>query len=93
MYKDGIGYVDSVTLTAFCKIGRCMDDYIETRVPLWESDIDPDLSQIISAKWITDFVFHSKKDAEKYCSLLKEYDKNRLKKFNETYGTEHEYPY
>lgn len=97
-YKDGVGYVDSVTLTAFCKIGRCMDDYIETNVPFFKDKIDPDLSRIsvkdTSQGLInTDFVFRSKKEAEKFCSMLKEYDKNRLAEFNRTYGVEHEYPF
>ncbi len=97
-YKDGIGYVDSVSLTAFHKYGRCMDDYIETHVPCVENVIDPDLERLIMAEVeqyerTKGYVFRSKKDAEKLCAMLKEYDRERLKKFNETYGTAHDYPY
>lgn len=94
-YKDGTGYIDTITLKAFCKIGRCMDDYIETNVPSWDNHVDPDLSNLCieNIHDVTDFIFHSKKDAEKYCEMLKDYDRDRLEKFNETYHTEYLYPF
>lgn len=93
-YKDGIGYLDSVSLYAFHRLGRCMDDYIESIVPSFKDYIDPKIESIelerIGSK---DYVFRDKKDAEKLCEMLKEYDRKRLEEFNKTYNTCHEYPY
>lgn len=95
-YTDGSGYVDIISLKAFCKIGRGINDYIEATVP-WNNAIDPELSQLRiedkSAHFLTDYVFHQKKDAERYCAMLKEYDRKRLEMFNKTYHVEHIYPF
>ena len=95
-YKDGIGYIDSMRLRAFCKIGRCMDDYIETNVPWVENHIDVDVSSIdMSAHYFDsrDYVYRKKADAVKLLDALKEYDKKRLIEFNKTYETGYEYPF
>lgn len=96
-YKSGTGYIESASLTAFCRTGRCMDEYIETRVPHIKHYIDPALSKInikdIEAYKFDDYVFRRKKDAEELCILLKEYDKNRLANFNGIYKTNHIYPF
>ena len=97
-YKDGMGYIDSISLTAFCKTGRSMDDYIETHVPCVDNDIDRDIETIdmkyaAEDAYAGEYVFRNKKDAERFCEALKEYDRKRLNEFNKTYNTEHEYPY
>lgn len=95
-YKDGIGYIDSMSLTAFCKIGRCMDDYIQTTVPWVENHVDVDVSSIdMNAYYFTpnDYVFRKKPDAARFLEALKERDKQWLAEFNKTYETEYEYPF
>ena len=101
VYKDGSCCIDNMSLDAFCKIGRCADDYITTSVPLGNfcrQYIDPPLDGDMDMKNIAEhkvmsWVFRNKKDAEKLCSMLKEFDKERLTKFNETFHTDHEYPF
>ena len=95
-YKDGMGYIDSMSLTAFCKTGRGMDDYITSNVPFVENDVDRDIKTIdMNAYYFDpkDYVFRKKADAVKFLELLKERDRQRLTEFNKTYGTEHEYPF
>ena len=95
-YKDGIGYIDSMSLTAFCKIGRCLDDYIQTNVPCVENRVDTDIKSIdMDAYYFSpkDYVFRKKADAARFLEALKERDKQRLAEFNKTYGTEYEYPF
>lgn len=92
------GHVERVTLEAFCRTGAARDDYIETQVPCVENNIDPDLGMlsidlIFKLKRWKDYAFRKKKDAERLCVLLKEYDRQRLKDFNDTHGTVHQYPY
>lgn len=95
-YKDGTGYIDSISLTAFCRTGRCADDYIQTTVPFAEGFVDRDIESIfINARFFgsTELVFRKKADAARLLSALKERDRERLAEFNRTYGTEHEYPF
>ena len=97
-YKDGIGYIDSMSLTAFCKVGRCMDEYIQTTVPCVENHVDVDVSSINmgAASYLfnpRDYVYRKKADAVKFLDALKEYDKERLVEFNKIYETEYEYPF
>ncbi len=96
-YKHEIAYMDSLSLTAFCKTGRGMDDYAETHVPFVENVVDPEINtadmSAIEERRVYDYVFKKKKDAEKLCEMLKDYDRTRLEKFNEKYGTNHKYPY
>ena len=70
VYKDGVGYVDSVRLSAFCKTGRCMDDYLETYVPSVKNVVDRDIDSIDILRASVDgraseYVFKKKKNAEK----------------------------
>ena len=77
-YKDGIGYIDSMSLTAFCKIGRCMDDYIQTNVPCVENHVDTDISSIdMNAYYFTpnDYVFRKKADAVRFLEALRKQKK------------------
>ena len=96
-YKDGKGYMDSLHLTAFCKIGRCENDYIECYVPsekkLDQKINDMDVSFASKTGTAKEYAFRKKKDAEEFCKMLKEHDKKRLAQFNETYHTNYEYPY
>lgn len=95
-YKDGTGYIDSMSLTAFCKVGRCMDDYIQTSVPCVENHVDKEVDSIdMSAYHFTpgDYIFRKKADAVKFMEKLKKRDRQRLKEFNKTYDTEYEYPF
>ena len=95
-YKDATECIYSISLTGFCKTGRCMDDYIETRIP-WAENINPSLDtkdiKDIEDHYVQDYVFQNKKDAEKLCVMLKEYDKQRLEEFNIKYKTDHKYPF
>ena len=98
-YKNGTGSMDSVRLTGFYKCGRCENDFIKTRVPTWDGHIDPDLTNM--DEWggqrfcftARDCIFTDKKEAKKFCNAIKEFDRKELAKFNETYHTDHEYPY
>lgn len=95
-YKDGIGYIDSMSLTAFCKIGRCMDDYIQTNVPCVENHVDVDIKSMdMDAYYFDpkDYVFRKKADAARFLEALKKRDKQRLAEFNRTYETEYKYPF
>lgn len=95
-YKDGIGYIDSMSLTAFCKTGRCMDDYIQTNVPCVENHVDVDIKSMdMDAYYFDpqDHVFRKKADAAGFLEALKERDKQRLAEFNRTYETEYKYPF
>ncbi len=95
-YKDGIGYIDSMSLTAFCKIGRCMDDYIQTTVPCVENHVDSDVKSMdMDAYYFVpkDYVFRKKAGAVRFLEALKERDKQRLAEFNKTYETEYDYPF
>ena len=95
-YKDGVGYIDSMSLTAFCKIGRCMEDYILSNVPCVENSVDRDIRSIdMNAYYFDpqDYVFRKKADAVRFLEALKERDKQRLAEFNRTYETEFEYPF
>jgi hypothetical protein len=95
-YKNGIGYIDSMSLTAFCKTGRCMDDYIQTNVPCVENHVDVDVSSIdMSAHYFDpkNYVFRKKANAARFLEALKERDKQRLAEFNKTYETGYEYPF
>ncbi len=95
-YKDSIGYIDSMSLTAFCKIGRCMDDYIQTNVPCVENHVDNDIKSIdMDAYYFDpkDYVFRKKADAARFLEALKERDRRRLAEFNKTNETEYEYPF
>ena len=95
-YKDGIGYIDSMSLTAFCKTGRCMDDFIQTNVPWVENHVDVDIKSIdMDAYYFDpkDYVFRKKADAVRFLEALEERDKQRLIGFNKTYETEYEYPF
>lgn len=97
-YKDGTGYIETFTLTAFCKIGRCKDDFIQCYVPLTKShkvvDIDIDSIDVNSYYFAPEeYVFTKKSDAAKFLKILQERDKKRLTEFNETYETEYEYPF
>ena len=95
-YKDGVGYIDSMSLTAFCKIGRCMDDYIQTSVPCVENHVDINIKSMdMDAHYFNpkDYVFRKKVDAVRFLETLKERDKQRLALFNKTYETDHIYPF
>ena len=90
VYKDGKGYIDQISLKAFYKFGRCKDDYITTSIPWNSRNVDIELStiDIASIKQYSrhnDIVFTSSIDAEKFCEMLKEYDRQRLAEFNKTY--------
>ena len=96
-YKDGKGYTDHMSLTAFSKYGRGSDDYVETDVPMWSSRIDPEFDKLnlpeIAERESCDYVFRSRSYAEELCALLKECDKARLEEFNKTFHTDHVYPF
>ena len=95
-YKDGMGYMDSVSLTAFHKYGRNMDDYIQSDVPFVEYDVDPDIASIDMTAYYfrpKKYIFRKKAGAAKFCEALKEHDRKRLAEFNEKYETEYEYPF
>ena len=97
-YKDGIGYIDSLSLSAFCKVGRCADDKIECNVPLLGRNVDKDIKEIdienvVENFLVGDYVFRKKAMAEQFCLAIKEYDKKRLSDFNKTYHTNYKYPY
>jgi hypothetical protein len=96
-YKED-AVMDRIHLTAFTKIGRCIDDYLEMSVPDVDSLVDVDLgsiniSRISEHKTVSHYVFRKKKDAEAFCRMIKDYDRKRLEEFNKTYGTSYEYPY
>ncbi len=85
-----------MSLTAFCKTGRCMDDYIQTNVPCVENHVDVDVSSIdMSAHYFDpkNYVFRKKANAARFVEALKERDKQRLAEFNKTYETGYEYPF
>lgn len=93
VYKDGIGYIESMQLMAFKKYGRCNEQYITCSVP-WNSNyVDQNVKDIHLDRSPEDYVFRNKKDAENLCAVLKEYDKKRLEEFNKTYNTDYEYPF
>ena len=95
-YKNGECCLNSLSLNAFCKTGRCMDDYIQTNVPLMSRNIDKDIDTIDMASSFfnpKDYVFKKKADAMKFYNILKERDRKRLEEFNKTYETEYEYPF
>lgn len=96
-YKED-AVMDRIHLTAFTKIGRGMDDYMEMSVPYVDNHVDVDLSsinisRITERNTVPDYVFRKKKDAEAFCRMIKDYDRKRLEEFNDTYGTAYEYPY
>lgn len=93
-YKD-IPVMDHVDLNAFCKYGRNLGDVVTANIPDWESPmIDPAVEEIkFSDTYIKTYYFHKKSDAEKLLIRIKEYEKQRLKEFNEKFGTAFEYPY
>lgn len=95
-YKDGTGYIDSIVLSAFCRIGRCADDFIQTNAPTVEGLIDRDIdSMFMNADYFepSDYAFRKKADAARFLNALKERDRQRLAEFNKTYETEYEYPF
>ena len=94
-YKDG-AVMESVTLDAFCKTGRCLGDYISARVPFVPNQVDVDITSLDFSKYYfnpDNYIFRKRADAIKFCNAIKEYDKQRLIEFNKTYGTDYEYPY
>lgn len=94
-YKDG-AVMEAVQLTAFCKTGRCLDDYITTNVPFMPDKVDVDITYLDFSKSYfnpDNYIFRKRADAVRFCEALKEYDKQRLTEFNKTYGTDYEYPY
>ena len=95
-YRDGIGYVSSVCLTAFHKTGRGAGDFIKIKVPSVEDLVDPEIESMDMESYYfipKNYVFRKETDAAKLLNALKEYDRKRLIKFNETYGTDHKYPF
>lgn len=95
-YKNGQCVIENLSLRAFCRTGRCADDYVEAVVPYWTSNIDPDIDKLaIDQAGFTpgDFVFRSKKDAERFQAMIIDHDKKRLGDFNKKYKTEHIYPF
>ena len=97
-YKDGAACMESISLKAFYRFGRCADEYITTQVPVSNivnrvdknvEEIDTDIYSFDSE----DYVFTKKSDATKFLKVLQERDKRRLVKFNETYETKYEYPF
>lgn len=94
-YKDG-AVMEAVQLTAFCKTGRCLDDYITTNVPFMPDKVDVDITSLDFSNYHFNpgsYIFRKRVDAVRFCEALKEYDKQRLAEFNKTYGTDYEYPY
>lgn len=94
-YKDG-AVMAAVRLRAFCRTGRCLDNYITTEVPFTSARVDIDITSVDFSSYHFnpgDYVFRKKADAVKFCNAIKEYDKQRLIEFNKTYGTDYEYPY
>lgn len=96
-YKED-AVMDRIHLTAFTKIGRGMDDYLEMRVPDVDNlvDVDPcslNIANISDYHNVSEYVFRKKKDAEAFCRMIKDYDRKKLEEFNKTYGTSYEYPY
>lgn len=96
-YKSGTVYIESIFLKAFCKLGRCMDEYITADVPSNKDYIDPIINKA-DMKYLAEYraanyIFRNKKDADKVCAMLKDYDKERLESFNKVYQTKHEYPF
>ncbi len=94
-YKDG-AVMETVQLTAFCKTGRCLDDYITTNVPFMPDKVDVDITSLDFSKSHfnpDDYIFRKRADAVRFYNVIKEYDKQILIEFNKTYGTDYEYPY
>ena len=96
-YKED-AVMNKIRLTAFTKIGRAMDDYLERSVPNVDNlvDVDPgslNIPNISDHKNVSEYVFRKRKDAEVFCRMVKDNDRKRLEEFNETYGTAYEYPY
>lgn len=96
-YKED-AVMDRIRLTAFTKTGRSMDDYLERSVPGVDNLVDVDLGSlnipnISDQKNVSEYVFRKKKDAEVFCRMVKDFDRQRLEEFNGTYGTAYEYPY
>ena len=93
-YKED-AVMNRIRLTAFTKIGRAMDDYLERSVPNVDNlvDTDPCSLNIANISDVSEYVFRKKKDADVFCRMIKDYDRKRLEEFNGTYGTSYEYPY
>lgn len=95
-YKNG-AVMEAIQLSAFCKTGRCQDDYITTEVPFsCSTRVDVDIATLDFSQYHFDpvnYIFRKRTDAVKFCNAIKEYDKQRLIEFNKTYGTDYEYPY
>lgn len=97
-YKNGSCVMNSVSLYAFCRVGRCSDEYITTSAPAYSHHgVDPIVDKRFAEEYVNNrtfsHVFRKKKDAELLCAMLKELDRQRLAEFNETYGTNHTYPF
>lgn len=97
-YKDGTACMESISLNAFYRFGRCADEYITTQVPVLNivNRVDKNVEEIdidIYSFDSEDYVFTKKSDAAKFLKVLRERDKRRLVEFNEAYKTKYEYPF
>lgn len=97
-YKDGAACMESISLKAFYRFGRCADEYITTQVPVLNlvNRVDKNVEEIdidIYSFNSEDYVFTKKSDAAKFLKALQERDKRRLVEFNKTYKTKYEYPF
>ena len=95
-YKDGIGYMDSLSLRAFCRFGRCGDEFFEKEVPQNKGFIDRSIEElnVNDESFVPDnYVFSKKSDATKLLKAVRDRDIRRLIEFNKKFGTEYEYPF
>ena len=95
-YKDGIGYMDSLSLRAFCRYGRCGNEFLEKDVPRNKNFIDRSIEGLaVSDESFApdDYVFSKKSEATKLLKAVKNRDVRRLIEFNKKFGTEYEYPF
>ena len=95
-YKDGIGYMDSLSLRAFCRFGRCGDEFFEKKVPQSKNLIDRSIEEldVNDESFVPDdYVFRKKSEATKLLKAVRDRDVQRLIAFNKKFGTEYEYPF
>ena len=95
-YKDGIGYIESLSLRAFCRFGRGGKYFFEKDVPRNKNFIDRSIEEldVNEESFIPDsYVYSKKSEATKLLKAVKDRDVRRLIEFNKKFGTEYEYPF
>ena len=95
-YKDGVGYMESLSLRAFCRFGRCGDEFVEKEVPRNKNFIDRSIEEldVSDESFVPDgYVYTKKSEATKLLKAVRDRDVRRLIEFNKKFGTEYEYPF